>query len=72
MSTGLDALKTTSKKVVHKVAKGTRKFIGNKTEDAVAQSNDNKIVKTKPLIDTNSRNIEEITIPPEEREEILN
>ena len=38
---GLDALKTASKKVVHK----TREFIGNKIAEAVTKSKDDKIVK---------------------------
>ena len=57
---GLDALKTAYKKVVHK----TGEFLGNKIIDAVAKSNDDKIVKEEP--------VEEIIIPPEKREEILN
>ena len=64
LDTGLDALKTASKKIVHKVAEGTCEFIGNKIAD--------KIVKAKPAIDENSKNIEEVIIPPEKREEILN
>ena len=56
---GLDALKSSSKKLVHKT-----EFIGNKIAD--------EIVKPKPVPDENSRNIEEIIIPPEKREEILN
>ena len=47
MATGLNAVKTTSKKVVHKAGE----FLGNKTADAVAKSNKNPI------------NVEEITIP---------
>ena len=64
LDTGLDALKTASKKVVHKPAAATGEFIGNKIAD--------KIVKKNPVIDENSRNVEEIIIPPEKREEILN
>ena len=64
MDTGLDALKTAYKKLVHKVAEATSEFKGNKTA--------NKIVKTKPVIDENSRNVEELIILPEKREEILN
>ena len=47
LATGLNAVKTTSKKVVHKAGE----FLGNKTTDAVAKSNKNPI------------NVEEITIP---------
>ena len=56
---GLDALKTDSKKFVHKAAKATGKFIGNKIAA--------KFVKPKPVIEEYFRNIEEIVIPPEER-----
>ena len=56
MDTGLDA----SKKVVHKAGE----FIGNKTADAVTNSNDGNIVKQKP--------VEKIIISPEKRDEILN
>ena len=62
--TGLDALKTASRKVVHKSVKATGEFIGNKIAD--------KVVKPKPTIDENSRNVEEIVIPPEKRHKMLN
>ena len=62
--TGLDALKTATKKVAHKAAEAKGKFIGNKIGD--------KIVKPKPAPDVNSRNDEEIIIPLEKIEEILN
>ena len=68
LNTGLDALKTASKKVVHETAATTGEFIANKIADTVAKLNDNKIVKT----DENSRNVEEIIILPEKREEMLN
>ena len=61
-------LNTASKKVVHK----TGKFSGNKIADAVAKSNDDKIVKPKHVIDEHPRNVEQIIIPPEKRWEILN
>ena len=64
MDTELDALKTSAKKAAHKAAETTGKFIGNKIAD--------KIVKQKPVIDENSRNVEKIIIPPVKREEILN
>ena len=60
LDTGLDFLKTASKKVVNK----TGGFLGNKIADAVTNLYDNKIVKTKP--------VEEMIIPPEKREQILN
>ena len=55
--TGLDALKTDSKKVVHR----TGELLGNKLGDT-SKLNDNKTVKT----------VEKIIVPPEKREEILN
>ena len=57
--TGLDDLKTASKKIVHKAAKATGQFIGNKIA--------NKIVKLKTVIDEHSRNAEKIVIPPEKK-----
>ena len=62
--TELDAVKTASKKAVHGAAEATAELIGNK----IAEKN----VKTKPVRDENSRNVEEIVFPPEERQEILN
>ena len=53
-----------SKKVIHKAVEATFEFLGNKIADAVTKSYDDKIVKTK--------SVEEIIIPPEKREEILN
>ena len=63
-NTGLDSLKTVSKKVVHKAGE----FLGNKIADTVTKSNDDKIVKPDEI----SRNVEEIIIPPEKRDKILN
>ena len=60
LDTGLDSLKAASKNVVHK----TGEFLGNKIADAVTMSNDDKIVKQEP--------VEEIIIPLEERDAILN
>ena len=57
---GLYSLKSAFKKVVHK----TGEFSGNKVADAVTNSYDYKIAKTKSP--------EEIIIPPEKGEEILN
>ena len=60
LDTGLDAVKTASKKVVHKAGE----FIGNKITDVVTKSNNDKSVKQEP--------VEEIIIPLEKRDEILN
>ena len=62
LDTLLNVLKTGSKKVVHRATKATGEFIGDRIAD--------KIVKTKPLPAENSRNFEEIFIPPAKREEI--
>ena len=60
MDTGLDSLKTASKKVVHKAGE----FIGDEIADIVTKSNDDNIDKQGP--------VEEIIIPPKKRDEILN
>ena len=57
---GLNALKTATKKVTHKAAEVTGKFI----ENIIAS----KIVNRKPVPKTNSTNVEEMLIPPEKRE----
>ena len=62
--TGLNAFKAVTKKVACKAVKATGEFLGNKIDD--------KIVKPKPMPDENSRSVEELIIPPEQREEILN
>ena len=67
MNTGLDALKTASKKVFHKIGE----YLGSKITDAVAKSSNDKIVKPKHVSDGNPRNVEEIIIPLEKREEII-
>ena len=56
--TGLDAVKTTSKKLVHKAGE----FIGNKIADTVIKSNNDNTGKREP--------VEEI-IPPKKRDETL-
>ena len=61
---GLDAAKTAFKNVVNKTAKATRELIGNKIAE--------KIVNPKPVPDPNLRNVQEVNIPLEKREEILN
>ena len=62
--TRVDVIKTAFKKIIHKAAEAKGESIGNEIA--------NKIVKAKPLSDENSRNTEEMVIPPEKREEILN
>ena len=60
MNTGVDSLKTASRKVVRK----TGEFLGNKMADTVTSSYNDKIVKAK--------SVEERVILPEKREKILN
>ena len=60
MDRGLDAVKTGSKKLVHKAVE----VIGNRIADAVTKSNDDNTERQEP--------VEEIIIPPEERNGILN
>ena len=56
----INAVKTASKNVDHKAVE----FLGNKIADAVTKSNDDKMVKQEP--------VEEIIIPIEKTEEVLN
>ena len=51
-------------KIVCKTAQAIEYFIGNKVAG--------KIVKPEPVLDMNSRNFEEIVIPPEKKQEISN
>ena len=48
MDTGIESVKTSSKKVVHKVSE----FIGNKIADAVTKSNDDDIEKQESVEET--------------------
>ena len=57
--TRLDALKTATKKVVRKGAEATGEFIEN-----IYAS---KIVKPKPVLESNSTNLEKIIIPSEKK-----
>ena len=59
MGTGLDAVKTASKQVVHKAGE----LIENKIADALTKTNNDKIVKQEP--------VEEIIFPPEKRDKKL-
>ena len=59
LDTGLDALKTSPKKIVHKAPEATSEFIGHNVAD--------KIVKPKHVIDENLQNVEEIIISPEKK-----
>ena len=60
MDAGLDTVKADSKKVVHKAGE----FLGNKIADTVTNLKYDNIDEQEP--------VEEIIIPPEKRDEILN
>ena len=60
LGTGLDSLKTASKKVVHKAGE----LLANKIADAVTKSNDDNIENQEP--------VEEIIMSPEKTDEMLN
>ena len=62
--TGIDAAKTTSKQVVQKTAEGTGDLIGNKIADKITS-----IGKSKEKEKT--KKAEEIYIPPEKRQQII-
>ena len=59
-----DEGKSASKEVVYKITKAKGELIRDE--------NTQKIVKRKPVIDENSRNVEKIIISPEKREKVLN
>ena len=65
LDTGLNALKTAFKNIVHKTDK-QQACLELLTQQLM--SCDNKTVKIKPVINENPRNPEEIVIPPEKRE----
>ena len=62
--TGIDAAKTASKRVVQKTAEATGDLIGNKIADKITS-----LGKTKQKEKTNKA--EEIYIPPEKRQQVI-
>ena len=62
--TGIDAAKTASKKAVQKTAEATGDFIGNKTAEKITSIG-------KPKEKEKTKKIEEIYIPPEKRQQII-
>ena len=65
--TGIDAAKTASQRVVKKTAGATGDLIGNKIADKITSIGKSKEKeKTKE-----TKEIEEINIPPEKRQEII-
>ena len=64
--TGIDAAKASSKGVAHKPAEATGDLIGNKIADKITS-----IVKPKENKKEKTKEIEEIYIPPEKRQQII-
>ena len=62
--TGIDAVKTASKRVVQKTAETTGDLIGNKIADKITSIG-------KPKEKEETKDIEEIYIPPENRPKII-
>ena len=62
--TGIDAAKTASKRVVQKTAEATGDLIGNKITDKITSIG-------KPKEKEETKETEEIYIPPEKRQEII-
>ena len=64
--TGIDAAKTTSKRVVQKTAEATGDLIGNKIADKITL-----VGKSKEKEKEKTKKVEEIYIPPEKRQQII-
>ena len=62
--TGIDTAKTTSKRIVQKTAEATGDLIGNKIADKITSIG-------KPKEKEKTKEIEEIYIPPEKRQQII-
>ena len=67
--TGIDAAKTASKRVVQKTTETTGDLIGNKIADKITSV---RKTKTKEKEKENTNKQEEIYIPPEKRQRIIN
>ena len=63
----MDAAKVASKRVVQKTAEATEDLIGNKIADKITS-----IGKPKEKEKEKTKEIEEIYIPPEKRQQIIN
>ena len=62
--TGIDAVKTASKRIVQKTAEATGDLIGNKIADKITSIG-------KPKEKEKTSKVEEIYIPPEKRQHII-
>ena len=69
--TGLDAAKTTSKRIVQKAGEATRDLIGNKIADKITLVGKSKNKQKKDKMNEMNET-EEIYIPPEKRKQIIN
>ena len=69
--TGIDAAKTASKRVVQKTAEGTGDLIGNKMADQITSIGKSKSKQKKDEMNKMNK-AEEIYIPPEKRQQIVN
>ena len=67
---GIDAAKTASKRAVQKTAEATRHLIGNKMADKNTSVGKSKNKQKEKKDKTNE--VEEIYIPPEKRQQIIN
>ena len=69
--TGIDAAKTASKRVVQKNAEATGDLTGNKIADKITSVGKSKSKQKKDEVNEMNET-EEIQIPPEKRQQILN
>ena len=69
--TGIDAAKTASKRVVQKPAEATGDLIGNKIVDKITSVGKSKSKQKKDEMNEMNEK-EEIYIPPEKRQQIIN
>ena len=67
--TEIDAAKTASKRIVQKTAKATEDLIGNKTADKINSLGKSKNKQKEKKYEANE--VEEIYIPPEKRQQII-
>ena len=67
--TGIDTEKTASKRVVQKTAEATRDLIGNRIADKITSVGKSKNKQKEKKDEINE--VEEIYIPPEKRQQII-
>ena len=72
LDTATKTRKNASKKVIQKINVTSGEFSEIKIADTVTKLYDDQVVKKKTVIHENSKNIKEIIIPREKREDILN